>query len=750
MSERSQLRSREQPGEVVGRSVPRIDSSRKVTGEAEYIHDSHPDPERLLHAKVKRSPHPHARVVDIDVSAAAAMDGVRAILTPADVPDTKNAVRDSPADQAILNERMRFYGDAVVAVAADSVGTAERAVRAIDVEYDPLPAVLDVEEAMAEGAPQLHEHADRNVAGESHETRGDVEAAFEEADHVVTSRVSTSRQTHVTPETYGCVADYRRGHLDLLTGVDKPYYFRNEVARMLDVSPGDIRLRLPETLGGGFGKENYLIPSIEPVAALLSKEAHRPVSLELTRDENFYATVTRHPVEFELKTGVTDDGDVVARQCRAVSNTGAYLQMGLYVIEAIKSRFADLYPTENLKFDGYTVYTNTPIAGAARGIGTTQIHYAMETHMDEVAEQAGVDPVELRQRNRVREGDRRLSGDLIEDCGLGDCIERGAGEADWPDGVATASATDPDTLRGIGMGCVTHISSVGFDKGASANVKIDTDGSIRVLTSNPDSGHGTEAMGAQIAADVVGVDPQRVRVATPDTDVTPPDAWGSSASRSSYIVSRVVHDAALDARNKLFDRAARRLDVGADRLTLTGDRVHVEDEPGVGVTIEELMVTGPEGSATFDDPPQRSTFGTCFAEVAVDTDTGMVSVERIVHAQDVGFAINPAGCEGQIEGGVEFAMEFFFDELNLENGQPTNNAMIDYRALVATEMPDDIQSILVESNAEAGVRGAKGLGTGIMGAIAPAIANAIYDATGTRVTDLPFRPERLLDAMEVE
>lgn len=729
--------------EIVGRSVSRIDSPRKVTGEATYIHDIHQ--EGALHAKIKRSPHPHAKVLAVDTAAAEEMDGVHAVLTPSDVPDTKNGVRDSPADQSILNDRMRFQGDAVAAVAADDPETAARAVNAIDVEYEKLDAVFEPEEAMAEDAPGLHDYADRNVACESHYERGDVERAFERADHVITSEYRTSRQIHVTPETYGCLAHYRKGKLDLLAGVDKPYYFRNEVADILEMSPGDIRLHLPDTLAGGFGKENYLIPSLEPLAAVLSKETGDPVSLALDRSENFYGTVTRHPVRFEMKTGVDDDGDIVARKCHAVSNTGAYLQMGEYVVEAIKSRFVDLYPVDDVQFDGLTVYTNTPIGGAARGIGSTQIHYAMESHMDEVAEAIGMDPVELRRKNHIRNGDRQLSGNVVEKGGLAECIERGAEEANWPDGV---TAGDEDALRGRGMACVTHISGVGFDKGSTVNVKIDTDGSIDVLTSNPDSGHGSDAMVAQVAAGAIGADPERVEVSTPDTAVTPPEPWGSSASRSSYIVSRVAYEAALDAREKLFERAGNHLEVSPDDLELDGDTVHVTGDPDSGITIEELMVTGPEGSSTFEDPPSRPTFGACFAEVEVDPLTGMVSVERITHAQDVGYALNPKGCEGQIEGGVEFAMEFFLDELSLDRGQPLNNTMIDFKALVAPEMPDDIQSVLVEPRKDEGVEGAKGLGTGIMGAIAPAIANAIYDATGVRVRELPFRPEQLLSELE--
>jgi xanthine dehydrogenase molybdenum-binding subunit len=730
--------------DIIGRSVSRVDSPEKVTGDATYLHDIHE--ERTLHAKIKRSPHAHASVTAVDATAAREMAGVRSVITPWDVPETKNGVRDSPADQSILNERMRFQGDAVAAVAAVDEETAADAVTAIDVEYDQLPAVFDAEDAMEADAPQLHDYAEGNVATESHLDHGDVDAGFAAADHVVESRFQTSRQIHVTPETYGCVADYRNGELDLLAGVDKPYYFRNEVAQLLEMSPGDIRLHLPEALAGGFGKENYLIPSLEPLAAVLSKDARQPVSLALERGENFVGTVTRHPVTFEMKTGVDADGEIVARQCRAVSNTGAYLQMGEYVIEAIKTRFHDLYPCDNLAFDGYTVYTNTPIAGAARGIGSTQIHYAMESHMDEVAEEIELDPVELRRRNHIRNGETQLSGSVLEKGGLRECIDRGAEEANWPQGV-TGSSED-GVMRGRGMACVTHISGVGFDKGSTVNVKLDTDGKVTVLTSNPDSGHGSDAMVAQVAAGAIGADPDRVDVSTPDTAVTPPEAWGSSASRSSYIVSRAAYDAAIDAREKLFERAARHLEVPARELELDGDTVHVTGDPDAGVTIEELMITGPEGSSTFEDPPPRSTFGTCYAEVAVDTATGMVSVERITHAQDVGFALNPKGCEGQIEGGVEFAMEFFLDELAIDEGQPVNNTMIDFKALVATEMPDDIQSVLVEPRKDEGVQGAKGLGTGIMGAIAPAIANAIYDATGVRIRDLPFRPEMLLDDIE--
>lgn len=732
----------------IGVSVKRTDSLEKVTGEATYTSDILPT--HLLHAKLKRSPHTHAKVLDVDTDEAMEMEGVHGVLTPWDVPSGKNG-SDPPQDQAVINKKMRFRGDVVAAVAAKDEETAEAAAKAIDVEYERLDGVFEMEEAMESDAPLVHDESDQNIAGTSTFEKGDVEEGFEEADHIIESVYRTSRQSHVTPETYTCVAAVRQQKsrkLDVWSSVDKPYYFRDELAEMLDMAPGDVQVTLPSASSASLGKKNYLIPSLEPIAALLSRQTEHPVRLSLNRDEDFVGTVTRHPCKFTLKSGVTEDGEILARSCKMISDTGAYVQMGNHVKDAIKSRFGDLYQTEHVEFEAYNVYTNNPMAGSARGIGSTQIHYAMEMHMDEIAEEVGVEPVKLRQDHHIREGDLKIDGNHVESCGLGECLERGADAANWPNG--TIEGDDDETLTGIGMACCIHLSGSTRDRGCSASVKFNTDGTADLLISNPDSGHGSETIEIQIAAEELDLPPDRFNINPPDTAYTPPDTYGSTASRSSYVATRAVKHAALDARKKLLKRAADSLDLEPSDLQIRDGTIEGPD--GQELTIEEVISqTGVvQGNGEFEDPPSRSTFGAYFAEVSVDRITGTVSVERMVAAQDVGFVINPDGCEAQVEGGVEFAMEFLLDELSLENGQAENNTMVDYKALAAEEVPDDIESIFVESNAEDGVEGAKGLGTGVMPAIAPAIGNAVYDATGARVKDLPLRPEDVFDHLHGE
>lgn len=732
-----------------GTSTKRTDSPEKVTGEATYTSDILPS--HLLHAKLKRSPHPHARVVDVNTTEAENMDGVHGVLTPWDVPSEKNG-SDPPQDQAIINKRMRFRGDIVAAVAAENEETADAAVKAIDVEYERQPAVFEMEEAMEPDAPLVHEETDRNIAGTSSFEKGDVEEGFAEADTVIETEYRTSRQAHVTPETYTCVAAVQQRksrQLDVWTSVDKPYYFRDELANILDMSPGDVRITLPSASSASLGKKNYLIPSIEPIAALLSRQTERPVRLSLNRDEDFIGTVTRHPCKFTLKSGVTEDGQIIARSCEMISDTGAYLQMGNHVKDAIKSRFGDLYQTENVKFEAYNVYTNNPMSGSARGIGSTQIHYAMEMHMDEIAEKVGVDPVKLRQKHHIREGDVKVGGRQVESCGLGECLERGAEAANWPEGTISRD-DEEDTLTGIGMACCIHLSGSTRDRGCSASIKFNSDGTADLLISNPDSGHGSETIEIQIAADELGIPPEQIHISRPDTDFTPPDTYGSTASRSSYVATRAVSYAAADAREKVLDRAADSLDHAASDLTIRDGIIEGPDGPEMDIE-DVIAETGIiQGNGEFEDPPSRSTFGAYFAEVSVDKNTGVVSVDRMIAAQDVGFVINPAGCEAQVEGGIEFAMEFLLDELSLENGQAQNNTFVDYKALTAEEMPGDIESLFVESNAEDGIEGAKGLGTGVMPAIAPAIGNAVYDATGARINELPLRPEDVFNYLHEE
>jgi CO/xanthine dehydrogenase Mo-binding subunit len=733
-----------------GESVNRPDSIEKVTGEAVYAGDKFLP--NMLHASLKRSPFSHAVVTDIDTSEAADLDGVKAILTPSDLPDPRPG-GGLPQDQGVLNEKMRFQGDVVAAVAAEDPETAATATQLIDVDYERLPAVHDPEEAMEDGAPTIHEDAENNVAGTSSHEVGDVEAAFEEADHVVETTATTSRQCHVTPETYSCVADFndqKKYPLEVWTSVDKPYYFRDELARILDMSPGDLRVQLPPASSASLGKKNYLIPNLEPAAALLSKRADRPVRLSLSRDEDFVGTVTRHPCRFRLKSGVTDDGEIVARSCHMVSDTGGYVQMGNHVKDAIKSRFVDLYQCDNVRFEAYNVYTNNPMAGSARGIGSTQIHYAMEVHMDEIAERLEIDPVSLRQDHHIREGQEKVGGATVESCGLGECLSRGAEAANWPVGRVTPDVDDPDTLTGVGMACGIHLSGSTRDRGCSANIKFNSDGSIDLLITNPDSGHGSDTIEAQVAAEELGVRPERIHVSDSDTAFTPPDSYGSTASRSSYVATRAVAYAARNTREKLLEQAADTL--GHDPAELTVEDGQVRAPDGSETPIVEAVdgLGNIQGAGSFENPKSRSTFGAYFAEVSVDVPTGEVTVERMVAAQDVGYVINPAGCEAQVEGGVEFAMEFLLEELSLERGQPENNSMVDYNALAAESVPDDIESIFVESNAEMGIEGAKGLGTGVMPPIAPAISNAVHDATGARVTDIPLRAEDVFTQIHEE
>jgi xanthine dehydrogenase molybdenum-binding subunit len=709
---------------VVGHAFARPDAAGKATGAAGYLSDM--QVEGLLDAAVVRSPHPHARVRAIDASPALALAGVECVLTPADLAGVGKgkAFPDSPPVQHVLTEEPMFVGDAVAAVAAADRRTAREAAALVRVEYEELPAVLTAEESLA-AAVELYEEAPGNLAGPAVALdRGEFETALPRADHVFTDEYWTQRQCAQTIEPMGCICRWGEGRLEIWTHLDNVFHLQEQMGEILGIAPATIRIRPPEALGATFGLKNGLLAGLEPVCALLARKAGRPVRLLLSPEENATATVTRHPAWIRLTTGVTSDGKLLARGAEVVLDSGAN-GFGYVVVRSMLSKWATLYETPNLRFRGSAVYTNRTPCGAYRGVGTAQVHVALESQVDDIARALGIDPLELRLRNVVRSGRVLPGGTPIRAFGVEECIARGAAAIGWADRRPPEQSR---FRRGVGMALGMHHAGVtniipGIIERSECRATLAEDGGVVLSLAVVDKGQGSLAALTAVAAETLRLPLERVRVAPVDSDSAPYDALGAEASRTTYVMGRAVADATAQLRDA------------------------IAEQPGV--PLAELAGLTTHGSYEPTDADPLPVIAADFCEVEVDTLTGRVKVLRFVAAQDVGRAISVLGCEGQIEGGVHHGLGYaLLEELLSEDGEPVNGHFAGYRTLMAPDMPE-VTAILVEhGDAEAGPFGSKGLGTGVIPAIAPAVCNAIRDATGVRARELPVTPARLLDLLD--
>ncbi len=746
------------PFAAVGQRVPKVDGVDKATGAAQYIVDiKHP---RMLYARILRSPHAHARILDIDVSRAQALRGVRAILTHRDVPPVLHAGQPQPRagscarDQYILEDRVRFVGDGVAAVAADHPDILEEALSLIRVEYEPLPAVFDPLAAMQPGAPSLH-NTERNLVIPPFVVQhGDVERGFAEADYIFEDRYETSRPMPAYMEPDVCVCEFdQSGRLTVWISTQAPFMVRGALSEVLGMPMSQIRV-ICEHMGGGFGAKQdlYQYPYL---CALLAQRTGRPVKLEYTREETFIAGRSRHPVIIELKQGVTKDGRLTARQGRYIANTGAYSSHGPGVTRVGTSALSSLYKCPNVYVEGLCVYTNTPIAGAFRGYGAPQAYFALESQMDQIAAHLGLDPVELRLRNMFQPGDRGPAGTPFTHVMLPACLQRGAELFGWAE-KRCATPQEGPIKRGVGVACQLHsaTSYPAIKEAAGAEVSINEDGTVRLLIGAADLGTGAKTVMAQIAAETLGIGVDRIRVIAGDTDVTPYDI-GAYASRTTFIAGGAVQRAAEDARRQLLDLAAGELHLAPDDLRIVNGIIVSRTDPDRRISIKDL-VASPGGRAartivgrgTFA-PRNDYSFAAQFAEVEVDTETGQVSVLRMVAVHDVGRVINPTAAEGQVEGALQQGIGYaLLEDLLVDgtSGRVRNANFVDYKTLTALDMPE-IRVELLESEDDLGPFGAKGLAEDGICPTAPAIANAIYHATGVRLRQLPITAERLLEVL---
>jgi len=737
---------------VIGKSVRRPDVLGKVTGGARYAGDlALPG---MLHAKLKRCDVAHANIKRIDASKALRHPGVKAVLTHEDVPRVLHFGSPHPrsaslaCDQYILDRKVRYWGEAVAAVAAESEEIADEALDLIDVEYEELPAALTVEQAVAPGAPMIHERRDNLVVDPVTVKRGDVEKGFAQADLIVEGTFELGRPTPAYMEPNVCLCRWEEdGRLTAWISTQTPFMVRGILAEVLGVPLSKVRV-LVDHMGGGFGAKQDLFQT-EFLCALLAKQTRRPVRLEFTRKETFLGGRSRHPGTVWLKQGFRKDGTITARQAKVTFNSGAYASHGPGVTAVGTAALTSLYRCDNLLLEGKCVYTNTPIAGAYRGYGVVQTYYALDIQMDEAAERLGIDPCLLKLKNAVREGDIAPSNHPIVGHGLEDCIRRGMQEVNW-------NAPKPGKYRGWGMGCEMHGSSAypGIKEQGNATVRLSEDGSAQLFTGTTGLGTGAHTALAQIVAEELGLEFEDVSVVHGDTDVVPWDI-GAFASHTTYMGGRAAQMAAEQVKKQLLEVAAEKLEASAADLEIQSGEVRIK---GADKKLSVKKVVSPTrgmpskqfiASATYT-PTKSYSFAAHFVEVQVDGETGQIDILQVVPVHELGKIIHPVAAAGQIEGGIQQGIGHTLTEdyvVDLKTGRSLNAGFVDYKMPLSLDMPP-IRTIMLETAPDpGGPFGAKGVGEDPIIAIGPAIANAVYAATGVRLRHYPISPEDVLKGL---
>ena len=751
--------------DFVGKNVPRVDAEVKVTGDAIFSADvTFPN---MLLGRLVRSPLPHAKILNIDTSRAERVTGVKAVITGEETPFVFGV---SHMDQTPLQtEKVRYVGDPVAAVAAVDPDALLEAMELIKVDYEPLPAVFDPEEAMKEGAPIIHEGIERNIAANPRYNLGDVDKAFEEADHVFEDRLETQRVAHVCPEPHNCLAVWDHdGKLTFYYCSQMPSVTRVQLAKALGMPESKIRV-ITNHVGGGFGSRATSKFPMDFAAIVLARKAGRPVKIEYARDEEFIFSTFRHKFIMTVKTGIKNDGTITGRHITNICDNGAYCDYGPVVTNVGGAMQGTLYRFMNYRYDGYTVYTNLPYGGAMRGIGNPQVHYAGETQLNMIAERLGMDPLEIRIKNAVRTGDETATGAILKSCGLVECLEEVAKEIGWKEKRA-----HPVPNRGLGIACGVHFTGVRLSPGidadfAGATLTVNDDGSVNLATSCVDIGSGSSTALTQIAAEVLGIEVEKINTIFGDTE-TCPMGWGSRASRNTAVGGMAIQKAAEDARKQILEAAGEKLEVHTDDLDIRNSTVFVKAAPSKCLSVSDVVRFNryrKDGQAImakshWDAPSQladpvtgRGNFSMAFSygakaiEVDVDPGTGQIQILEVAASQDLGKAINPLGAMGQIEGGVHMGLGFAMSEDMVldDEGRMKNNYLLDYRMLTSLDMPP-VSIILVETNDPVGPFGAKGVGEMATIGTADAFVSAVQKATGLFLTDLPVTPEKVLLALK--
>lgn len=762
---------------VVGQSVHRTDANPKITGRA--LHVGNIEMPGMLHVAALRSPYAHARITRIDKTKAETLDGVAVVLTGAEIarmpgidPHFGPAFRDQPI---LAVEKVCYAGDPVVAVAAVDKRTAEDALQLVEVDYEALPAAHDVLEAVKPDSPLVHEQhrpakafADlahvkagqkSNICYHFKLRTGDVDKAFAEADRVFEDTFSSPPAQHMPMEphvTLAYVDEHER--LNLWTASQSPSYVRTELSTTFGIPMNRIRVRVPY-IGGGYGAKLYA--KLEPLVTLLALITKKPVRYALSREEEFL-TITKHKVVTKIKTAIKG-GAITARKCEVYWDTGAYAEIGPRIGHKSGYTSAGPYNIPNVWIDSYCVYTNKVPAGAFRGFGVPQVIWAYDSQTDMVARAIGADPVEFRLKPALEEGQRFATGTAVRSFGVKQAIRQAAQAIDW---AKPKGAQNGSNRRGKGI--AAGVKAVLTPSISGAIVILNADGTASVLSSTVEMGQGSETTLGQIVAEELGIELNQVHIVQPDTDVTPYDTI-TAGSRSTYHMGNAVRMAAAKIKTQLCEVVASKLEVAPDDLIARNGRIVVRGFEERGMSVGEIFLAkfGSLGttlaaeavcqptSAHMDPETGQSEKCTEYwfpsataAEVEVDTETGQLKVLQLISVGDSGTAINPRHCDQQLLGAALMHLGLtLYEEMIFEEGQLINGSLLDYQVASIKDMPESFKSVVVEVPHEDGPFGAKGIGeTGAL-TVAPAIANAVEDAVGVRIRDLPITPEKILRAL---
>ena len=762
---------------VIGQPLPKIDAWAKVVGETKYADDLFLP--RMAYGKLLRSAHAHARIRSIDTTRARALPGVYAVVTGADLPRVKFGILPvSQDEEALCNDKVRMVGDPIAAVAAVDEETAERACRLIDVDYEPLPALMSIFDSLAHPEVRIHDYGDgpnvhKNVALQF----GDVESAFARADLVREDVFFFEGNNHLPMEQHAAVAQWGSdGKVTLWSSTQTPHYVHRLLAKTLDIPAAHVRV-VATPVGGGFGGKTDPFAH-EIVACQLSKLTGRPVKIALTREEVFYTHRGRHPVLMWIKTGFTKQGDITGCHLRTWLDGGAYGSYGVASTFYTGVINPVTYKIPVYKFEGARIFTNKPPCGPKRGHGTPQPRFALECQIDKAAEQLGLDPAALRRRIVAEPFTKTANHLTVTTIGLGECIDKVVEASGWRDKRARfgVTAKQPGSAsprkRGVGIACSAYLTGAGTaiywnDMPHSGVItRADRSGGVAVLCGATDIGQGSDSVLAYVTAEILGIDPKDVHVHPADTSLTPVDL-GSYSSRVTLMCGMAAIQAAERLRAAIFTAVAKKLEVSPASLVARDRKVGMPDDWDKAVPFARAVELGEalHGVLAFPGsyaPPKRAgkfkgggvgpspcySYSACVVDLSVDEQTGQVDLEDVWIAHDVGRALNPLLVEGQVEGSIYMGIgEALMEEQVFRKNLHKHPSMLDYKSPTTLETPE-IHTILVETDDPEGPFGAKEAGQGPLLPVIPAIANAIHHALGIRIDEVPITPDKILKALE--
>jgi len=750
---------------VIGRRLPKVNSWAHLTGQARYADDLFLP--RMLYGRLLRSTRPHARIRRVDTSRALAHPGVVAVVTGADMPEKMGIMPSTQDETALAVDRVRYVGEPVAAVAAFDEDTAFDALSLIQVDYEDLEPIFTIEEALERDDVKIHDEAKRaNVFKEVHLSFGDLEGGFGAADHVRDDWFFFEGNTHAPIESHSAVASYGPDDkLTLWTATQVPHYLHRELEKVLGLPRSRIRV-IATPNGGAFGGKSDPFGH-EFAAALLSMRTRRPVKITLDREEVFYAHRGRHPVKMRIRTGVKKDGEITAVHYQSWLDGGAYASYGIATTYYTGALLTVTYRIPAYKFDGVRVYTNKPPCGPKRGHGTTQPRYGFECQIDKIAEDLDLDPLEYRKKILQPANSRTVNDLRITSMGLGECLDALQRSTRYSERRGQLG-----TGKGIGLAGSAYISGAGLPiywnemPHSGAEIRIDRGGGVTVMCGTSEIGQGSDNMLASVAAEALGVMPADVHVVSGDTSLAPVDL-GSYSSRVTFMAGNAVRDAAMKLRALLVAAAAEKLEVPAERLLTAYGRIYDRDDPAKFTTFADAAVLAeskhgtlvaagsykpPKGiGGSFKGagvgPTPAYSYQAAVAEVTVDMDTGMVTVDKVTTAHDCGRALNPANVEGQVEGSAYMGYgEIIGEEQVFRGGLHKKPSLLDYKIPTSLDTPV-LEAIVVESVDAEGPFGAKEAGEGPLNPVIPAIANAVYDAIGVRFDETPITAEKILTAL---